>query len=346
MLKDNNIISKSKAIVDLKNLNLTLQEFKIMNVYLSRIDPRKEDSAIVQFTKKEYCELLGIKAENLKTKRLSKYMQHLFDNSVVEWLDENNERFRLHHLFENAEYDPTNSLITLECGHSNYIRQMFFDITKFGYIKYALKNTLYLKSVYSIRLYLYLLENRFRKDWNIDLKVLKEVLECNTEYYNSFQKFNQKILKTSVDEINTMTNISISYDTIRKARKVSEIKFICHFKDTNEVINGEFEEKDIPSISSNLTWNEIENDLEYGSLEYVIAEIQYTFKSMNKKEELSKAELNIIKELYDMYGGRMMVVASREASVYKKYSLYYMKELMKTWVMKGYSVEDVENGKR
>ncbi|WP_303320145.1 hypothetical protein [Holdemanella biformis] len=124
------------------------------------------------------------------------------------------------------------------------------------------------------------------------------------------------------------------------------MEFTCHFKDTNELINGEFKEKDIPSISSNLTWDEIENDMEYGSLEYVIAEIQYTFKSVNKKEELNKAELGIIKELYELYGGRMMVVASREASTYEKYSLYYMKELMKTWVMKGYSAEDVENGKR
>ena len=57
------------------------------------------------------------------------------------------------------------------------------------------------------------------------------------------------------------------------------MEFTCHFKDTNELINGEFKEKDIPSISSNLTWDEIENDMEYGSLEYVIAEIQYTFKS-------------------------------------------------------------------
>ena len=110
--------------------------------------------------------------------------------------------------------------------------------------------------------------------------------------------------------------------------------------------NGEFEEKDIPSIFSTLAWDEIENNLEYGSLEYVIAEIQYTSKELLGKEELSKAELNIIKELYDLYGGRMMIVASREASTYEKYSLYYIRELMKTWIMKGYSVEDVENGKR
>ena len=107
-----------------------------------------------------------------------------------------------------------------------------------------------------------------------------------------------------------------------------------------------FEEKDIPSIFSTLAWDEIENNLEYGSLEYVIAEIQYTSKELLGKEELSKAELNIIKELYDLYGGRMMIVASREASTYEKYSLYYIRELMKTWIMKGYSVEDVENGKR
>lgn len=148
------------------------------------------------------------------------------------------------------------------------------------------------------------------------------------------------------DEINEMTNVFVSYETIRKARKVAEIEFTCHFKDTNEVINGEFEEKDIPSIFSTLAWDEIENNLEYGSLEYVIAEIQYTSKELLGKEELSKAELNIIKELYDLYGGRMMIVASREASTYEKYSLYYIRELMKTWIMKGYSVEDVENGKR
>jgi len=133
---------------------------------------------------------------------------------------------------------------------------------------------------------------------------------------------------------------------LRIGRKVAEIEFTCHFKDTNEVINGEFEEKDIPSIFSTLAWDEIENNLEYGSLEYVIAEIQYTSKELLGKEELSKAELNIIKELYDLYGGRMMIVASREASTYEKYSLYYIRELMKTWIMKGYSVEDVENGKR
>ena len=200
----------------------------------------------------------------------------------------------------------------------------------------------------SFKLYLYFLQNRFRKKWKIALEELKEnILEVSDiETYSQYKFLNAYILKPSIKEINEKTNLEIKYFSIKKGNRIHTLEFTCHFKDTNELINGEFKEKDIPSISSNLTWDEIENDMEYGSLEYVIAEIQYTFKSVNKKEELNKAELGIIKELYELYGGRMMVVASREASTYEKYSLYYMKELMKTWVMKGYSAEDVENGKR
>ena len=344
MLNDENIISKSRSIIDLRNVNFTIQEFRLMEVYLSKINPQGETTASVTFTKQEYCDLMEIQSRLLESKRLNKYMQHLFNNSVTEWL-EDGESFEMHPLFEKAKFDKKNSTITLECGKSDYVRKMFFDISKNGYIKYALKNTLYLQSVYSIKLYLYLLENRFRSTWKIELDCLKGIFECTSDYYNDFRRFNSKILKTSIDEINEMTNVFVSYETIRKARKVAEIQFICHFKDTKGVIDGEFEEKDLPTVSNALTLDEIDN-LEYASLEYVIAEIQYTFKSVNKKEELNKAELSIIKELYELYGGRMMVVASREASTYEKYSLYYMKELMKTWVMKGYSAEDVENGKR
>lgn len=348
MLNENNLVSKSKTIIDLKNLDLNLQELKVLDVYLSKINPKNIDTVKVRFTKKEYCDLISVNSNWLKTKRLSKYLQHLFNNSVVEWLDDEQENFKLHHLFEEAEYDKTTQEIILECGRSDYVRSMFFDINTCGYIKYALKNTLYLKSTYSIKLYLYFLQNRFRKKWKIALEELKEnILEVSDiETYSQYKFLNAYILKPSIKEINEKTNLEIKYFSIKKGNRIHTLEFTCHFKDTNELINGEFKEKDIPSISSNLTWDEIENDMEYGSLEYVIAEIQYTFKSVNKKEELNKAELGIIKELYELYGGRMMVVASREASTYEKYSLYYMKELMKTWVMKGYSAEDVENGKR
>ena len=269
-----------------------MQELKVLDVYLSKINPKNIDTAKVRFTKKEYCDLISVNSNWLKTKRLSKYLQHLFNNSVVEWLDDEQENFKLHHLFEEAEYDKTTQEIILECGRSDYVRSMFFDINTCGYIKYALKNTLYLKSTYSIKLYLYFLQDRFRKKWKIALEELKEnILEVSDiETYSQYKFLNAYILKPSIKEINEKTNLEIKYFSIKKGNRIHTLEFTCHFKDTNELINGEFKEKDIPSISSNLTWDEIENDMEYGSLEYVIAEIQYTFKSVNKKEAAALSE--------------------------------------------------------
>ena len=183
MLNDENIISKSRSIIDLRNVNFTIQEFRLMEVYLSKINPQDETTASVTFTKQEYCDLMEIQSRLLESKRLNKYMQHLFNNSVTEWL-EDGESFEMHPLFEKAKFDKKNSTITLECGKSDYVRKMFFDISKNGYIKYALKNTLYLQSVYSIKLYLYLLENRFRSTWKIELDCLKGIFECTSDYYN------------------------------------------------------------------------------------------------------------------------------------------------------------------
>lgn len=65
MLNDENIISKSRSIIDLRNVNLTIQEFRLMEVYLSKINPQDETTASVTFTKQEYCDLMEIQSRLL-----------------------------------------------------------------------------------------------------------------------------------------------------------------------------------------------------------------------------------------------------------------------------------------
>lgn len=334
MLNENNMVSKSKTIIDLKNLDLNLQELKVLDVYLSKINPKNMDTAKVRFTKKEYCELISVNPNWLKTKRLSKYLQHLFNNSVVEWLDDEQESFKLHHLFEEAEYDKKNSTITLECGKSDYVRSMFFNINACGYIKYALKNTLYLKSTYSIRLYLYCLQNRFRKQWKITLEEFKEnVLEVSDiETYSQYKFLNAYILKPSIKEINEKTNLEIKYSSIKKGNKIHTLEFTCHFKDSEDVINGDYKE-----ISN----SDIENPYPRYSDDYMIWEVEQRFQ-----KKMGKAEKKIIREYCELYDPRRVICALNEAVCYEKLNLYYVETILKTWIKKGFSVEEIENGMR
>ena len=48
MLNENNLVSKSKTIIDLKNLDLNLQELKVLDVYLSKINPKNIDTVVRQ----------------------------------------------------------------------------------------------------------------------------------------------------------------------------------------------------------------------------------------------------------------------------------------------------------
>lgn len=364
MKEENYQVSKSKGLLALSELDLTLNELKILDIYLSKIDPRsikrienetleklsdktltkkevkeiieKRDefiikAATVKFTREEYCKLLEIPSQKIRDSQLNKYIQHLIETSAILPKE---DRYEIPLLFASGSYDKNKKEITLTSNVlSQDIKELFFDVGNYKYIKYRLKNTVKLTSIYSFKLYLYLLENRFRNTWEVDLEELRvEVLEAG-DYYSIYWRLNDEILKKAHKEINNKTNLTFEYIPLREGtRKTQKIQFTCQFKDTEEILNGEFDEKEeLPPYNH-------DGDVPF---EYVISEIQEEFG-----RELRKAELKFANDFYELYGGRMMIVALNESAVYDSRSLHYMKQLLETWTLKGYTVEQVENGER
>ena len=64
------------------------------------------------------------------------------------------------------------------------------------------------------------------------------------------------------------------------------------------------------------------------------------------KRTLSSAEMQRILNMSATYDERRVVCALNEAVVYEKLSLDYIERILQTWMQKGLSIEDVENGKR
>ncbi len=61
---------------------------------------------------------------------------------------------------------------------------------------------------------------------------------------------------------------------------------------------------------------------------------------------LSSSEMQRILNMASIYDERRVVCALNEAVVYDKLSLDYIERILQSWMQKGLSVEDVENGKR
>lgn len=362
MLDENYQVSKSKELLALSALNLDLGELKILDTYLSKIDPeslgkieksyeeklaiagtRKEVETVlkemnydlekcgtVTFTKGEYCSLLGIGTKNLKNEKMLSYIKNLQGASCLFKTDSGYKKVNL---FSASSYNVENQEITLTCNvWHDEVKRCFFDKDNFLYNKYRLKNTLRLKSIYSFHMYNYLLNNiYYKKGWEVNVDELREKLDCQNDYYMDFRKFNAKILKKVQTEINSKTNLYFEYKTIKNCKnKVEKIHIECHFQDTEDVITSEYVETKI------LTKDEV-FQLYSGCLGAFMAEL---------KRPLNNKEIENIGDWCQKYDERRVICALNEATVYDKKDFNYIESILKSWQEKGLSVEDIEAGKR
>lgn len=220
----------------MRNSGYNTGEYKILDTYLSRINPRDPSTCTVTFTKDEYCELMGL-AGQVRTNQLKNYTSHFLGNIVTLPRSDKKKGYVQAALFKSASYDEEEQLITLTCNDDPLIFNTFFNIDTIGYVRYRLSNIVNLNSAYAIKLYFYLRDNAFRKKFTIKFKELREKIECTSRYYESYTNFNKDILKRIIDDINENTDLEVEYTNIRKIRRVTtDIEFVIKEKYVTEVL--------------------------------------------------------------------------------------------------------------
>ena len=150
-----------------------------------------------------------------------------------------------------------NGIWTVEMTCTNAARKYIFNIEEIGYIKYRLHNILKLKSRYSYVMFLYLEDNRFRKEWKISLVELKKMLHCDKEeLYGEFKYFNQRVLKNVHKEINEKTDCKYNYETVTKGKSVVAIKFNVESNNRYIMEDEEIDEENYKDSDFEELWKE------------------------------------------------------------------------------------------
>ncbi len=223
--KDGNyMVQKSRPLLALWDSNFSLPEFKILDVYLSRIDSHNPEKKTVVFTKGELEELLGVTKINktdLDT-RLDNLMRR------VEIPDnETEEGYIKVVLFEKAHIKADKygiNQVELMCTDS--AMKYFFNVDNIGYLRYKLRCIVGIRSLYTYIMFNYIEDNRFRKSWEVDLEELKERLHCTEEdTYKEFKRFNDRLLKRVKKEMDEKTDCRYTYEPIKVGRTVTKVKF-------------------------------------------------------------------------------------------------------------------------
>jgi Protein involved in initiation of plasmid replication len=221
------IVQKSRPLIMASDIPYTLGQLKVLDTYLSRINSHDPESTVVEFELKEYEQLLGV--EKINKSSLIKSLSEIIKIQTTVPYDGNEDGVLVCNLFDGATLstDKETGVTKVRLKCSELAKCLFFNIESLGYVKYSLKNTIMMKSSYSILLYQYLKDNAFRRNWEIDLTTLNNnILHISSSYYlRNFQKMNQKILTPIIEEINTKTDIRVKYDKVYTKGKVTSIAF-------------------------------------------------------------------------------------------------------------------------
>lgn len=222
--EDKLLVQKSKPLFALWQSNLTLAEFKILDIYLGRINSRDDNHRTVRFEKGEIENILGIK--QLKSQTLDDRLRHLM--TTVRIPDDSGKRgFVRISLFEKAIAEQDDyGLWQVELTCTESARKYIFNVDEINYLRYKLKSIINIKSRYSYIMFLYLWDNKYRVTWEISLEDLKKLLKCDQEEtYKEFKFFNRDILKRIQKELIEKTECRYTYEPIKKGRTVVAIRF-------------------------------------------------------------------------------------------------------------------------
>ena len=240
-------VQKSDPLVLMRSVPFSLGELKVLDTYISRINAADDSRTTVIFTKEEYEELMGISKINAEV--LKKHAEGLLGKIVT--LEMPDKSFLKFVLFTAAYYhldDCGVPIIELSC--SPQAKDLFFCIGKYHYFKYALENIINLTHKASYLLYIYVLHNRYRGEWELSLDELRDsVLDCKGQY-QEYKVFKRDVFEVAVKEINKKTDCHFAYEAIKRGRRVVKIKFIYQSQDQLEGQTSFFDEPlDVPLLS-------------------------------------------------------------------------------------------------
>ncbi len=218
------IIQKTDPLLlSLSESKLSLTHFKILDVYLSRINYFKPENRNVQFKKGEIEEILGL--SRMHKSDLDKRLDGLFQ-AVTIYDNTKPNNFVKIGLFSRAECKLSEDgqwSVNLSCTPE--AMEYIFNAQNSHYLQYRLRNVVNLTSRYSYLLFLYLCNLKWQETFEVSLDDLKSALCCTADLYKTFKFFNDRILKKCQQEINEKTEICFEYSPIRAGRAVKKIKF-------------------------------------------------------------------------------------------------------------------------
>ena len=222
-----NYVNKSNLMLASIREPLSVNSYKLLDLYLSMLEKTKSENGALVIRKKDFENILGVK--RTRTEDLKKWCDEIFDLKISVGINPDKNSDLPVHMFSyfGTIIDEDSGQSVIVAKYNQDAKSLFFDSGAINSIKYQLKVTVSLNSESSIRLYIYLRSNLFfykngdfRRKWEIPFDELRKEMCCGKAYKDNFKEFNRRVLLKAQAEINEKTDIAFEYEFNRKNQTV------------------------------------------------------------------------------------------------------------------------------
>jgi len=215
-LECNNLVVKHNKLVEAQGRMTALEQKFVLGV-VSQITSQDEDFKDYEITIDEMVNVFGIDKKNV---------YRVVDETAISIMNRpisiKEGRSTLHtRMFSSAKYIEGESVIRFRFDPNlkPYLLQLSENFTK-----YELENIVNIKSSHAIRIYELLKQYQSIGERKFDVDELKACLGVENSY-KAFKDFEKRVLKVAEIEINKNTDLKISYEKIKRGRKIGRINF-------------------------------------------------------------------------------------------------------------------------
>ncbi len=244
---ENNLVVKSNQLNE-SRYKLSVQEQRVVLTMISMIEPGDIDFKPYSFTIQDFMQLVGLKGKSSysEAKKITKsLLQKAFTikepsgDLQIGWVS-------------SAKY--YNDEGRLELCFNPLLKPYLLALKK-EFTRYQLKNTIRLKSIYSVRIYELLKQYQGIGSRFFGIDELRVLLGVSEGKLNTYSNFKLRVIEPALAELKN-TDIYFTYEPEKTGRKITGLRFKI-FK------NGDIVKKSYKKKSKTVT--EIQPDLDFNT---------------------------------------------------------------------------------
>lgn len=223
-------VVQHNALIE-SSYRLDLDEMRLLNLALTKIDSRKANIGIIEIYPDEFSEMFNLQKKNI-WRNMKNSLNSIMTKPVrIKFLDgKGKPKERLISWLGSTEYFTEQCDGTkIELNFTDDIAPYLFEL-KANFTKVNFEYVSRLSTPFSFRLYQWLTrEYKMEKGGYYDLTMTLEAIKKRAGFadksYPQWRDFKSRVIQPAVDAINQRTNLSISYSVITKGKKAHALTF-------------------------------------------------------------------------------------------------------------------------